>query len=235
VELDVVVPRITPTATAVDLTIGRLEVREIRLGNHARSAVVILCAAADLDSFAADRMNGLAEHGYETLATDLDRAGTSRPDRAAVVDELVARLNDRGWDRDQIALIGYGEGASTVLAATANCPVATAVSVAPTELSGDRGARPRVPWLGMFGELDRIVTPEDVATLASRLADIDVYTRTVVYPGVGADFYRDTADSLGHTAAFDSWQRVVEWLNARVAPRPTPYAQIWNSRQQNKS
>ena len=61
------------------------------------------------------------------------------------------------------------------------------------------------------------------------------FTQLVVYPGVGPDFHRDAAPALVHAAAFDCWQRVVEWLNVRVSPRPTPYAELWELRQHHSS
>jgi carboxymethylenebutenolidase len=56
----------------------------------------------------------------------------------------------------------------------------------------------------------------------------------VTYPGVSRTYYRDSYEAAAHAAAFDTWQRVVEWLNRRVVPRSTPLAEAWRARQSTK-
>jgi carboxymethylenebutenolidase len=83
----------------------------------------------------------------------------------------------------------------------------------------------------MFGAEDTHASRQVLSTLVTTLGpQSPVYTELVRYPGVEVGFYRDSHRALGHAAAFDSWQRIVEWLNARVVPRPTPLAEAWRAR-----
>jgi carboxymethylenebutenolidase len=93
------------------------------------------------------------------------------------------------------------------------------------------GAGVSTPWLGMFGTEDADVSREVLSTLVTALGpQSPIYTELVRYPGVAGGFYRDSHRPLVHAAAFDSWQRIIEWLDARVAPRLTPLAEAWRSR-----
>jgi carboxymethylenebutenolidase len=83
----------------------------------------------------------------------------------------------------------------------------------------------------MFAERDERTGPAVAGRLASSLDELSpVYTQLVVYHGVSGGFCRDSAEAVAHAAAFDCWQRIVEWLNLRVVPRLTPLAEAWRRR-----
>jgi carboxymethylenebutenolidase len=196
-----------------------VRVAEIRLGGVPRGAAVVLCDARALEHEVAEVLNGLAEHGYESLAADLSPAGPARDDELlSDVGVLLGRLAERGWEAEQIGLIGYGSGGRLALLAAAEFGLGAAVSVAPTGLRAP--AVPlRAPWLGLFGDLDENVPPSAVRELREALnSGSPVHTELVGYPGAGAAFHRDSPQAQAHAAAFDSWQRTVEWLNLRVVP-----------------
>ncbi|WP_181779037.1 dienelactone hydrolase family protein [Pseudonocardia pini] len=231
-ESDVSLPRIEPLRSTRDLPTGTVEVAEIRLSGLPRGAVLVLCSAAGLDTHAPELMNALAEHGYETLAAAPGGPGLTEPELVAAIDGLLVVLTERGWQREQVGVIGYGEAGRAALLAAGAMRLGAAVSVSPSGVLDGPVPTLRTPWLGLFGELG--TPPEAVATLRRLLADAPEFSRLVVYPGADADFFRGAADALGHAASFDSWQRVVEWLNVRVVPRPSPYAELWASRQEPK-
>jgi carboxymethylenebutenolidase len=179
-------------------------------------------------------MNDLAEHGYESVAADLG-PDTAEDDGAALghLRTLLDRLAARGWDLDQIGVVGYGSGGRAALLAAAAMELGAAVSVRPVLPAGldARAVGPvRTPWLGLFGALDERPKGSVAAFDAALAASSPVFTQVVVYPGVTGEFVHDGLHPLTHAAAYDSWQRTVEWLNARVVPRPTPLARAWNDR-----
>lgn len=237
------VPRIAPIFVAVPVSDGAVDVAEIALPGVPRGAVIILCEPAGLGERATELMNGLAEHGYSSLVADVTgRSGQIDDDRSLeIVAALVAYLAGRGWSDEQIGLVGYGSGGRAALLASGIMKVGAAVSISPNGLAhtSDGGqslaavAQPVItPWLGMFGERDENAIGDAVRELERALTDPSpAYTEIVTYPGVDGEFYRESAEALGHAAMFDSWQRVIEWLNLRVVPRPTPFAEIWALRQ----
>lgn len=234
-ESDVSLPRIEPTGSTVDIAGVTVATAETRLPGVPRGAALLLLAEDGLATQAPELMNALAEHGYEALAADLSVLGLDDAGAVAAVRTLLAVLARRGWEPDQIGVVGYDDGGAAVLAAAGELTLGAAVSLSPRGVT--RGTVPmvRTPWLGLFGEHDPVATPAAVTELGRRLADAPAFSRVVVYPGVGPDYHHGAADALGHAASFDSWQRVVEWLNVRVSPRLTPYAELWELRHQQPS
>jgi len=230
-DLDVDVPRIEPVRSTLDLSGGTLETAEIRLFGLPRGAALLLMDEGGLDTLAPELMNRLAEHGFESLAADLGSLALEDAGSVTAVEELLDVLAERGWSRDQVGVVGYGGGGAVALEAARDLTLGAAVSVSPRGVLDVAEPAVRSPWLGMFGELDEEMPLAAVLDLESRVWRGTEFSRLVVYPGVGAGFYRASASSLDHAASFDSWQRVVEWLNVRVAPRLSPIAERWAERQ----
>lgn len=212
--------RIRPDVSTAPTADGPLPVMEIVLGGTPRGAVLMLCDAGSLEHAAADVLNGLAEHGYSALAAEPRPAGAGGlgPDAVA----LLARLREQGWVDAQIGVVGYGSGAATALAVATRVPVGAAVGLAASPLAVPARAVLQAPWLGMYsggGQHD--------ASLRAWLDRQSVYSRLVTYPGTADTCYRTPGRTEDRVAAFDAWQRTVEWLNLRVEPRPTPLAERW--------
>jgi carboxymethylenebutenolidase len=232
--------RIEPDVTEVPSGGRTLGVATVALGGVPRGAVVLLSGAGGLRHVeVVDAVNELAEHGYESVAADLG-PDPAEDDGVALehLRTLLDRLAARGWDLDQIGVVGYGSGGRAALLAAAAMELGAAVSVRPV-LPAGLGARPvdplRTPWLGLFGALDERTPPGSVAGFGEALAaGSPVFTQVVSYPGVTGEFVHDGLHPLTHAAAYDSWQRTVEWLNARVVPRPTPLARAWNERRAHR-
>jgi carboxymethylenebutenolidase len=238
--MDTVV-RIRPSLGEMPAAHGPLNIAEIELGGIPRGAVLVLCDRGRLSISAEEIMNGLAEHGYESLAADVFPAEQHDPTDADLLDavsKLVERLRTRGWESDQIGVVGYGFGARVALQAAAHFTLGVAISVNPAGLGhalapgltplADAVEPVTTPWLGMFGAREHATRPADVRRLGKALwAKSPAYTEVVTYRGVTGDFYRNSVSAPAHAAAFDSWQRVIEWLNGHVAPRPTPLAEAW--------
>lgn len=207
-------------------TVGAQPVLEIALPGVPRGLVLLLCDRGGLERDATEVMNRLAEHGFESLAAEAHGPDLLQP--------LLARSAERGWEPEQIGMVGLGVGGRAVLEAATELRLGAAVSFSPTGEHGvaDDPTRALVtPWLGMFGADDPAVSAEVVGDLAGRLStESDVYSSVVTYPGVGRDFYRHHDDGVSYAASYDGWQRAVEWLELRVAPRLTPLAERWRRR-----
>lgn len=224
-----VFPRITPHVLHIVTAAGPLPIAELRLGGIPRGAAVVLCDTGRLDE-ATEVMNGLAEHGYESVTADLSSCGAADHDPLTAVGSLLTHLADTGWEHEQIGMVGYGRGGWLSLRAGAAFTLGAAVSVAPTQPAGETqtAARAladlRTPWLGMTAEQDTTGVAEALLQLdRMRREKVAVYTELVHYPGVPEQFYREAPESAAHAANFDSWQRTLEWLNLRVVPRlPVP-------------
>jgi len=235
--------RIQPKVIDLEAEGRPLRVATLHLGGIPRGAVVLLRSGAATGPDVVETMNGLAERGYESVAADLatDLAPSGAPgddDALRVLEALIELLGRRGWADEQIGLVGYGFGGRIALLAAATTSFGAAVSIDPDGLtdlvarfaSGGRGLC--TPWLGMFGREEPATPAPGVSRLGNALASSSsVFTQLVSYPGVAGQFYRDDRETVAHAAAFDSWQRVVEWLDARVVPRPTPLAEAWLLRQ----
>jgi len=241
--MSTVVPRIIPANADVAVAGGVLRVAQISLPGLPRGAVILLGEAERMGDQTVELMNGLAEHGYESVAADLTAIDPDLDDGRAVaaLSDLVAHLGTRDWVAQQIGVVGYGSGGRIALRAAAELDLGAAISISPEGMTGGTAGRPALidtarpvstPWLGMFGADDAGAPRDAVLRLSQRLIEPSpAYTELVTYPGVDGDFFHESAEVLGHAAMFDSWQRVVEWLNLRVVPRPSPYAEIWSLKQ----
>ena len=114
--MDIAFPRIEPSVAEASFRYGSgrsLPVARIELGGVPRGAAIVLCDTGALERDAAGFMNGLAEHGYESVAVDLsptggDPTGTTDRDLVSDVAVLLGRLGERGWSPVQVGLVGYG-------------------------------------------------------------------------------------------------------------------------------
>ncbi|WP_329410255.1 hypothetical protein OG563_46915 [Nocardia vinacea] len=117
---------------------------EITLGGVPRGAVIVLCEPGRLGE-ACGPMNGLAEHGYESVAAKVSDGASE------VIDSLLAYLGERGWGLEQVGVIGYGVSGRAALFTAAEYARGAAVSIAPAGSVADQGEPLRTPWI------DRVV------------------------------------------------------------------------------
>lgn len=223
--------RIDPEVLTATIEGAPVRVLSLLLGGVPRGATAVIAGPDGLDEIAAvETMNALAQHGYESVLTfDMTEGGG-----AAVVDHLVALLADRGWEEEQIAVVGYGQGARAALEAAARRTFGAAVSL-PREprqlLVPEPVTALHTAWLGMVGLGEGRTLPSELTAYRDDLGAQSVeHTRLVGYPGT-EHCLRDSTDPLEHAASFDAWQRTAEWLNTHVVPRPTPLAKAWRERQ----
>ncbi len=233
---------ITPESDRLETVLGTVAIAQIDLGGVPRGAVLVLSADGDFGSEIAPILNELAVHGYESIASDMAPVQGTDDALIEVVGELVHHIGKRGWQSEQIGVIGYGRGGRLALLASSQLGLGAAVSISPGPVFTSDGrlspeitqlaATVRTPWLGMYGARDPAMPDAACVEMDRTLRRVaPAYTQIVQYPGVGGNFYRKSSESLEIAASYDYWQRTIEWLNHYVAPRPTPLAEAWRHRQ----
>lgn len=198
---------------------------EIQLGGAPRGLVVLLTGPDTPDGEVVEVLNTLAAEGFEGLAL---------PASPRAVDLALERAHARGWDAEQTGVVGIGAGGTSALELARTRTLGAVVSISPAPRLDVVLDDPvlRTPWLGLFGSEAGDLDAGELRRLRTALeSGSDVFSRVVVYPGVGADFHRRSEDGVSFSASYDGWQRVVEWLLARVAGRLTPLALAWRERQ----
>lgn len=230
--------RIEPTFTHLRYGDAPIPIGDIALGGIPRGAALVLCEPGQIAGSAVHLANLFAEHGYDVTMADVAGVDGSNDAVVGAVDALLDHLGERGWRRDQVGVVGYGEAGHAAYVAATACPVGAAVSAAvaqgphePGVLGGYRPESVRVPWLGLFGVRADAASEEIVGEFRAAVDRLSpVYTQVVAYPGVSPLFLSDSRDPLEHAVEFESWQRTLEWFNLRVVPRPSPLALAWTAK-----
>jgi carboxymethylenebutenolidase len=80
----------------------------------------------------------------------------------------------------------------------------------------------RVPWLGLFGDQDHTIPPDQVETLRAQAAQAPVPTEVIRYPGAGHGFNCNDRASFVPDAAADAWSHTLRWLRLHLDPAAVP-------------
>jgi carboxymethylenebutenolidase len=82
----------------------------------------------------------------------------------------------------------------------------------------ERAAKLQTPWLGLYGDLDQSIPPEQVEALREAASGAAVTTEVVRYPGAHHGFNCDDRPDV-HDAklAADAWARTLAWLDRHIA------------------
>ncbi len=80
----------------------------------------------------------------------------------------------------------------------------------------DRAGELQTAWLGLFGDLDASIPVEDVETLRTRLAELDVPTEVLRYATAEHGFHCDVRTSYNAEAATDAWAQALAWFSAHL-------------------
>ena len=77
----------------------------------------------------------------------------------------------------------------------------------------------RTPWLGLYGEEDKLISVDDVAELREAAGRAGVPTEIVSYPGAGHAFHSDDRAAVYRAeAAADAWARTLALLDEWLRP-----------------
>jgi carboxymethylenebutenolidase len=182
-----------------------------------------------------DVCDRFAAEGFVALAPDLYRGETTtEPDEAG---KLMMALNieqaakDMSGAVDEVALRGGGDrvgvtgfcmGGGLALMLACARPDKIKACVAWYGLIPWEGAEPDwsaldAPVLGHYAENDAFFTPEAVAELRSKLADLGKEAELIVHPDVDHAFFNDTRPEVYNAAAAGAaWQQTVGFLKTNL-------------------
>ena len=205
-----------------------------------QGAVVVLHDSTGLDNHIQSVLGRFAGSGYLAVAPDLfHRADNDATlTRAMVLDDVDAvldALRGDGWNDEQIGVVGYGIGGGVAFVVAAQRALGAAVSLYPRGISDD--GQPRLahlpddalqiqtPWLGQFGERDEMLPSAQVDELEPLLGrGSRVFAEVVRLRRAGHRFDRERLVDHAADAAFEAWERTIEWLERRLEPPPTEFA-----------
>ena len=218
---------------------------------EARFAAVVVQEAFGVNEHIKDVANRLAAEGYYVVAPHLfHRDGVNalpyedfdvvRPHLAnlhadgirADIEAAVNHLADQGFPLASTGIVGFCMGGSVVVAAATEHPFGAAVSFYGGGIAAGRFGFPplvelapmlKSPWLGLFGDLDPTIPPEQVEQLRLEATKATVPTSIVRYAEAGHGFHCDARPTAYHEAAAkDAWAKALDWFARFLQPRLQP-------------
>lgn len=211
-----------------------------------QGGVVVIQEAFGLTPHIEDVVRRVAAAGYLALAPTLfHRTGSPvlaydggmeavRPHMQALgADGIRADLDASfGWLRaaglvdGALGIVGFCMGGTVATAAAARYQLGAAVSFYGGGVSEGRFGFPplcelapsfRSPWLGLYGNADQSIPPDDVEAMRVGVEQAPVETDVVVYPGAQHGFHCDDRPAVFNPeAARAGWQLTLDFLAAHL-------------------
>jgi carboxymethylenebutenolidase len=197
-------------------------------------ALIVIHEWWGLNDWVKQQAAKLAEQGYVALAIDLYRGKVAdNPDMAhelmrgvpedrairdlrAAYDFLASQPNVK---QDRIGSIGWCMGGGYSLDVALAEPHLAATVINYGHLATDPAELKKInaPILGMFGGLDRGITPEDVKKFQQAMEQLGKKIEVKIYPDAGHAF-ENPNNKAGYRAedAADAWRRTVDFLAATL-------------------
>jgi carboxymethylenebutenolidase len=131
-----------------------------------------------------------------------------------------------GLSGSQVGVVGFCMGGSVALQAGADHALGAAVTFyGGGVVEGRFGFEPLVavaprlqsPWLGLFGDLDQGIPPDQVEALRAAAATAAVPTEVVRYPDAAHGFNCDDRDAYHEASATDAWSRTLAWFGSHLS------------------
>jgi carboxymethylenebutenolidase len=137
-------------------------------------------------------------------------------------------LEKAGLPPPRQGVVGFCMGGSVVFYAACDHALGAAVTFYGGGISDgrfgyraqlERARQLRTPWLGLYGDLDKGIPPEQVEELRSAAAGAPVPTDVVRYADADHGFNcNDRPAVYNLTAARDAWARTLAWFDTYLAP-----------------
>lgn len=163
---------------------------------------------------------------WPTAATTMTTL--TAPGITADVDAAASYLSSAGIPPERTAIIGFCMGGTVALHTATRRRLAAAVSFYGGGVSTPYwdGIPPllelapslRAPWLGLYGEADALIRPDEIASLRAAAGQADVPTELISYPGAGHAFHSaDRPATHNPEAGTDAWQRMLTFLEQHAS------------------
>jgi carboxymethylenebutenolidase len=210
----------------------------------ARGAVVVVQEAFGVNDHIRDIADRFADAGYVSVAPRLfHRSGDPElgyDDMQEVMpyimqlqaDEIEAdleatlgHLEAMGFERRQIAVVGFCMGGSVSFVAACFWPLGAAVTFYGGGITQSRFGFPplfdlaptlQTPWLGLFGDLDQSIPTNEVEGLQAAMARTAHDAEVVRYPEANHGFHCDARSSYHEPSATDAWRRTLDFLDEHL-------------------
>jgi len=173
----------------------------------------------------------LASHGYVVLAVDLynGNVGTTSEEARQLVssfdsDHGIQNMNaaisylQENYSPERLGSIGwcFGGGQSLNLALKNNDMDATVIYYG--SLTSDVDSLSSISWpvLGIFAELDRGITVDDVNEFESALNQLGISNEIHIYPGVDHAFANPSGERYAPDASKDAWAKTLKFFDTNL-------------------
>jgi carboxymethylenebutenolidase len=220
---------------------GVMDFYEVTPDRDALGAIIVIQEAFGVNEHIQDVTRRFAAAGYHAVAPALfHRAGggtAGYDDFAKVmplfegvnddgilsdVDATIAHLEAAGFERGKIGIVGFCFGGRVTFLVAARRTLGAAVGFYGGGIAAagglpfapliDESATLQTPWLGLFGDLDKGISVENVEALRAALGDAPVDADVVRYADADHGFHCDVRASYHAESAADGWRRALEWF-----------------------
>jgi carboxymethylenebutenolidase len=234
------------TEVTLDTADGPMRLYSCVPEDGAARAVIVIQEAGGVTDYIEDVTRRFADAGYHAVAPALfHRAGggtaaygdfekvaqlfegLTDPGIVMDVGAAVAHLHEQGFADESIGIVGFCMGGRVTFLASLELALGAAVGFYGGGIVSrrfpqlppllERAGELKTPWLGLFGDRDTAIPVEDVETLRTRLAELDVPTEVLRYATVEHGFHSDARPSFNAEAATDAWARTLAWLEEHLA------------------
>ena len=173
----------------------------------------------------------LASHGYVVLAVDLynGHVGTTSEEARQLVSSFnpdygVQNMNaaisylEENYSPEKFGSIGwcFGGGQSLNLALNNDNMDATVIYYG--SVTSDTESLSKISWpiLGIFAELDKGITVENVKGFESALNQLEIPNEIDIYPGVDHAFANPSGERYAPDASKDAWEKTLDFFNSNL-------------------
>ncbi len=141
------------------------------------------------------------------------------------IDATLSHLAGAGFPAHRVGIVGFCAGGSIAFLAAARRDLGAAVTFYGGGIREGRFLPPllelapelRAPWLGLYGDMDEGIPPEEVEDLRSVVNQQPVPTEVVRYPDADHGFHCDARPAhYDEGAARDAWTRTLSWFDRHL-------------------
>jgi carboxymethylenebutenolidase len=210
-----------------------------------KGGIIVVQEAFGVTTHIEDLTHRLADEGWLAVAPALfhrigapvlayDDLKPVMPAMGSLTSESIAEdiastlrwLEAEGQDAEHTGIVGFCMGGSVTLITAVQYALGAAVTFYGGGLRDGRFGFPglielspglRTPWLGLFGDLDKSIPPNDVEALRTAAATAKTETSIVRYADADHGFNcNDRPAVYNEVAAADAWERTLAWFDGHI-------------------